>query len=305
MAADLEGGTVNLARGNGNMQNDSCLLKINGIRDSLKAAERRLAYYILENPPRAAAMTMKELGEKSDSSYATIYRFAKRLGYPGFKELKSCLAREAKNRSDIEGQLNSVTIDITTSTERICSDIYDYSSRIIKDCVSIIDPKVIDSAIALILKAKTVHFIGSGTSYISSLYAYCKFFRLGVRCTHEPSPTFFRMQSALMTKDDLLFAISSSGRTKAIVEAARLARENGTKVIGLSDFAVSPLTKCSTVNLHTTSRHAGAYPDLDLPLVVGQLTIIDILHMCCCARMGNRARKAYRTTKAVVDGEKI
>lgn len=286
------------------MRNGNCLLKITGIRDSLKAAERRLADFILGFPDRVAVMTMKELGDESDSSYATIYRFAKRLGYSGFKELKAGLALAARNRQDIEGQLNSVSIDATTSIERICADIHDFSSRIIGDCVAIIDPSVIDRAIDLMLRARMIYFIGSGTSYISALYAYCKFFRLGLKCNHEPSPTFFRMQCALMSREDILFAISSSGRTKTVVDGVKLARQNGTKIIGLSDFAVSPLTKLSTVNLHTTSRNAGAYPDLDLPLLIGQVTIIDILHMCCCARMGKRARKAYITTKTVVEKEK-
>lgn len=293
-------------RGIRQMRNGNCILKITGIRDSLKAAERRLADYILDNPDNAIVMTMNEIADASESSYATIYRFVKRLGYPGFKEFKTNLANDVRNRrdADIEEQLNSITIDETTPTERICSDIYDYSGRIIKDCVSIIDPRVVDKAIELILGARAVHFIGTGTSYISALYAYCKFFRLGIKCTHEPSSTFFRMRCALMTNEDLLFAISSSGRTKAVVDAAKMAKENGTKIIGLSDFAVSKLTRLSTVNLYTTSRNVGSYLNLDLPLVIGQITIIDILYMCCGARMGKRAHKAYTVTKAVVDGEK-
>ena len=55
-----------------------------------------------------------------------------------------------------------------------------------------------------------------------------------------------------MSDKDVLFAISSSGRTGNIIEAANLANENKVTVISLTDFAVSPLTKISDLNLHTT-----------------------------------------------------
>lgn len=287
------------------LHNGNCILKITGIRDSLKAAERRLAEYVLHNPDQAVRLTMEELAVAASSSYATIYRFVKRLGFSGFKEFKASLVGSMVRGDTIEDQLNSLKIDKTTPTERICADIYDFSCRIIKDCVSIIDTKIIDQAVELMLKANAVFFIGTGTSYISALYAYCKFFRLGFNCSHEPSPTFFQMRCALMTGNEVLFAISSSGRTKTIVDAVKIARNNNVQVIGLSDFAISPLTRLSNINLHTTPRNAGAYMNIDLPLLIGQITIIDILHLCCCARLGDKARRAYATTKTEVDKEKV
>lgn len=286
------------------LQNGNCLLKISGIRDSLKEAERRLADYMVENPHSAIALTMEELAKASGVSYATIYRFAKRLGYPGFKELRSSLARGVVEYKDIESQLNSVVFDKSISTESICAGIYEHATRTISDCISIIDTKVIDEAVKLLMKARYVYCIGAGSSYVSSLYAYSRFFRSGIRCGYEPSSTFYTMQCKLLTDKDVLFAISSSGRTKAVVNAVREARGNNAKVIGLTDFAVSPLSRLSDVNLHTTPRNVGAFLNLDIPLVVGQITTIDILHLCCCARMGERAARSYAMTREEAEREK-
>lgn len=274
------------------------------MRDSLKGAERRLADYMVENPHDVITLTMEELADASGASYATIYRFAKRLGFPGFKELRSSLAHGVVENRDIENQLNSLTFDKPTSTESICAGIYEHATRTISDCISIIDTKVIDEAVKLLMKARYVYCIGAGSSYVSSLYAYSKFFRSGIRCGYEPSSTFFTMQCKLLTDKDVLLVISSSGRTKAIVNAVKVARGNGVKVIGLTDFAVSLLTKLSDVNLHTTPRNVGAFLNLDIPLVVGQITIIDILHLCCCARMGERAARSYAMTREEVEREK-
>lgn len=286
------------------LTNGNCILKISGIRDSLKAAEQRLADYILKNAEEAASLTLDDLVEKTQSSLATVYRFIRRIGFTGFKEFKASLVQSIIRGDSFENRLNTLDIEKTTPAAKICADISDFSCRIIKDCVSIIDPGVIEQAVDLMLRAKSVLFIGSGTSDISAAYAYCKLIRLGIDCAHEPSPTFFRMRCALMTERDVLFAISSSGRTKTVVEAAKIARAHGAKVIGLSDFAVSPLTRLSTINIHTTPRNVGAFINLDLPLIVGQITILDILHLCCCARLGDKAKRAYSTTKVEADKEK-
>ncbi len=117
-----------------------------------------------------------------------------------------------------------------------------------------VDSSVLEKAAAMLLSARKIFFIGAGTSHISSLYAHMKFFRIGLNCAHESIMTFSRLQASLLGKEDVLFAISSSGRSRSIVEAARVARSNSAKVIGLSDFAISPLTRLSTLNLHTAPR---------------------------------------------------
>lgn len=283
--------------------NGNCLVKLSGMRDSLKHAERNLADFILGNPEQVMKLTMEELAEAAESSYATVYRFAKRLGFSGYKDFKASLVQSMVT-DGIEGQLNTLKVDKTTSTEQICVDIYDFYCRTIKDCVSIIDPRVIDEVVKLITGANFIYFIGAGASYISAFYAYTKFFRLGLNCGYEPSPTFFTMRTALMTDKDVMFAISSSGRTKAVVDAVKIAKKRKAKIIGLSDFAISPLMKLSDINLHTTQRNVGSFMNFDLPLVVGQITILDILHLSCCARMGVKASNTYALTKAEVDKEK-
>lgn len=183
-------------------------------------------------------------------------------------------------------------------------DMYEFYCRTIKDCVSINEPGVIDQVVDLLTRAGFTYFIGAGASYISSLYAYTKFFRLGLNCGYEPSPTYFRLRCSIMTDRDVIFAISSSGRTEAVVDAVRIAKKRKAKVIGLSDFAISPLMKLSDINLHTTQRNVGSFMNFDLPLVVGQLTILDILHLSCCAKLGVKASNTYDLTKAKVDKEK-
>ena len=110
---------------------------------------------------------------------------------------------------------------------------------------------------------------------------------------------------SILDENDVLFVISSSGRTAEIVECARIANLNKAYVVSLSDFAISPLTKVSDTNLYTTPRNATLFQNIDMPLIIGQITLIDILYSCCCLRMIEKSSFLYSKTKSSADAEKL
>lgn len=283
----------------------SGILRIKGVYDSLKAADKRLADFILQNTEQAVNLTIAELAESSNSSYATISRFCKKIGFSGFKEFKSNLINDIVTNKNFEEVIDTFTIDSDASTENISEKVYELSSKILEESMSIIDYSSIDAAVEKIINASNVCFIGAGTSGISARYAYTKFFRIGIPCYHETDSTLYKMKVSILTEKDILFAISSSGRTAEIVECARMANKSNVHVISLSDFAISPLTKVSNTNLYTTPRNAGLFLNIDMPLIIGQIVIIDILYSCCCIRMSEKAANLYNKTKISADAEKL
>ena len=283
----------------------SCILRIQGVYDSLKAADKRLADYILQNVEKTVGLTIEELAKDSNSSYATISRFCKKVGFSGFKEFKGNLLNDAAANKGFEELSEPFTIDPNASTESVCEKVYGLSKRILDESMTILDYPAIDAAVDKILKAESVCSIGAGASGISARYAYSKFFRIGIPSYYEADSTLYKMKVSILTEKDVLFAISSSGRTAEIVECARMASKNNVHVISLSDFAISPLTKVSNSNLYTTPRNASLFLDMDMPLIIGQIAIIDILYSCCCVKMSNKAADLYSKTKLSADAEKL
>jgi hypothetical protein len=45
--------------------------------------------------------------------------------------------------------------------------------------------------------------------------------------------------------------------------------------------------------------------NIDMPLIIGQIAIIDVLYSCCCVRLAEKATALYRKTKASADSEKL
>ncbi len=282
-----------------------CLLKIRGSFDSLKTAERRIAQYICEHPSEVVGLTINELVDRSKASYTSVSRFCKKMGYVGFKELKADLANDIIYESQDISSIPDVICTIGMSAEDILQHVYASSIQVLEDCMTITDLEMIDTVVNKMLSAHSIHFIGTGFSGLSAQYACTKFFRIGLPCIFEPDTTIRRMRISLTQKDDLVFAISSSGRSKEIVECARIAKKCGASVVSLSDFTFSALSKVSDWNLYTTPRNMNIFMNIDMPLTIGQLMVLDTIYVFCCRKLEKRATERYHLTQIATDEEKL
>lgn len=268
----------------------------------LNCAEKTLANYLLDNMEQVIHMTIEQLASNSQTSYSTVSRFCQKLGFKGYKDFRNKLTTDViSNASKFSETQNTLVIHDNESEENICEKTFLLFDGILQDCASLLNFETLKAAVDLIVGARVLHVIGSGASAASAMYAHTQLLRLGRPCTMESDPTVYQMTAALMGPEDVLLAISSSGRTTSIIAAARTASERGAHVISISDFLVSPLQRISAVNLYTTSRNSVKYTNVDMPLTIGQIALIDILYSCCMARLGEKGRANYLATKEATD----
>lgn len=287
------------------LQKGGCIIRIESVYDSLKSAELRLADYILKNGEVVIDSSIHELQERSGSSYATIIRFCKKIGYPGFKAFKKSLAYDIDHHDPDTYAGTAFPIVLDDTIESIIEKNYRSSVNILTDTKNMLSNQTLDRAVDKIIHARETYFIGTGNSGIVAHYASARFFRIGIKCSTETDATIYKIKTAILDKEDLLFAISSSGRSSAVVDAARIARQRGVPVISLCDFAITPLSRTSDINLYTTPRNVTHFLDMEMPLIIGQISIIDVLFICCCLKMGKNSFSRYHTTKQFADREKI
>jgi DNA-binding MurR/RpiR family transcriptional regulator len=288
-----------------NMSKGSALLRIQSLYDSFNSAEKRIADVILADPKSMAEMSINRIADSSNTSYATVTRFCHRLEYSGFKELKAEMIHSLVNNRGVDDIIKSLDINQNASTKQICENIYTLAFKVLDESLSLMDISTIDSVVEKLTSAEKICFIGAGISGICARYAYSKFLSIGLPCYYEADNTINKMALSLLGEKDVLFAISSSGRTSAIVDAVHIAKKNGVTIISLSDFALSPLAKASDYNIYTTPRNGSTFLNIDMPLLMGQVTILDMLYTCCCIKSGETAAKNYKTTRESVDREKI
>ena len=116
------------------------------------------------------------------------------------------------------------------------SDEATYAKKILKSEAELDwsrEAAVLERAIGVIAKANRVEFYGFGASGSVVADAQHKFFRLQLSTAAYTDPHIQHMSAASLGKKDVVVAISQSGKSRALLQSVRLARDAGATVIGL------------------------------------------------------------------------
>lgn len=203
-----------------------------------------------------------------------------------------------------KGEVQRPSIEANLSSAEIMAAFCSSAEHLIESCRANLDTEMLERAAETILSAGHISFIGQGTSAVTARYAYIKLFRLGISCSWEEDPVLGLMHTELMRPGDVLFAISSSGRTITVLDCVALAIKNGATVISLCDYKSSPLSQAANIPIYTTARDIQQNLTEDFQLVLAHALVVDILYSCCYTRIEPRARKYFNATRTVADREK-
>jgi len=265
----------------------------------LPISEQRIAEFVLKNPQKVAAMNITELADASGGSAAGVVRLCKRVGVTGFADLKLRVALDVSREKE---QTRPSAISSGQSVEQIARFVLANQRRTIDDIQSMLDTDALSDAASAILAARRIDIYGLGASGIVAHDFYQKLLRIGLVCSHEADSHLQITSACGLSKKDVAFAISYSGETREIIAAATHARRSGARIICLTRFGDSSITRLSHIRLFVPSTEP-LLREAAMGSRIAQLTVIDILFSTMCARgregflrQLKRTREALRRT---------
>lgn len=201
------------------------------------------------------------MSERIDVSPASITRFCKKLQFNSFQELKYALLKEASSKGKNQ------------STPTI---IIGYYESIIQSTVQFITDEQIKNITRLIMNANKVVFCGIGNSGMIAQEFNSRVERMGISSQSIIDSHRMILKASMLQDDDLLICISYSGETQSIVDTAKLAKENGVKVIAISNYENTSLAKTSDETILISSY---LYMDDEkfINTQISSLFVLDIL----------------------------
>lgn len=252
---------------------------------SLTETEKRIASCILRDPGRVSAMTAKELADQCQTVPSAVIRFCKSIGVSGFSQLKLDLAREAavrdtETRETVE---NLPAFCKEDDTQTIFHKVFASGIRTLKDTLAMLDFQQIEGIVEVISKAKNVYIFGVGTSSTVAIDAGYRFAQFGIRAHACTDLLFMNVIAGNMTPGDVALGISHGGRTKAVVDAMRRAKEAGASTVALTSFADSTLCTESdyAISVYADEKN---YPVEAVSARVAHICVIDALMMALGTR---------------------
>lgn len=270
---------------------------IHSILPSLSNAEKKVAQAFLENPSKTVYSSVTDLAEAAQVGETTVIRFCRKLGYRGFQEFKLAVAQDLVSISQqVYGKIEEDDpIDV------ICKKMTAFSTQAIEDTLSLLQESQLQKATDALIRAKRQFFFGVGSSGITAQDAQYHFMRLGFDAHAASDAHIIAMQCSLMTPSDVVLGISTSGSTKDLVDAIKLAKENGAYVICLTSHARSPITSYADAVLIAASKETplqgGAFASK-----LAQIYVLDILTTIVSLKQRASTLEALsKSAKSVVD----
>ena len=210
------------------------LERIRASAPALSPAEQRVAALVLADPRGFATSAVGALAERAGVSKPTVVRFCRSLGFHGLTDFKRTLA----------GSVNQGVPFVHRAVEE-------------GDAAAQVVVKVLDNAIAAMLELRNdaagrayehavaaleraaragrrIQFYGVGNSGVVAQDAQHKFFRLGVNASAASDGHVQLMSATMLRPGDCAVFISNSGRSRDVLEAARIARKKGATTLAIT-----------------------------------------------------------------------
>ena len=248
--------------------------------EELNKAEKKVAEVILLNPQQATRFSIAALAQAASVSEPTVNRFCRSFGVSGYPELKLQLAQSLASGAAYVSR----AVEADDNPEAYTQKIFGSAIASLDAACQALDPALISKAVDLLIQARQIHFFGLGASAPVAMDALHKFFRFNLSVTAHADVLMQRMIASVAHTGELFVIMSYTGRTRELGEVARIARENGASVLGVT-AENSPLAKVSTVSMNIPLPED---TDIYMPMTsrIIQLTVLDVLATGMTLRRG-------------------
>lgn len=241
------------------------------------------------------AIPLKEVADAASVSEAMVVKTAKKLGFEGFRELRSALIEY--KRLPLVDLHKEVTPEDTA--EIIVQKVFRTSIQALEETLAILDIEAFKYAADLIHRSKQRDFYGLGGSAQIARDAAHKFLRIGIRASVFDDSHMMAMSANLLGPGDLAVAFSHSGRSASLVDAVQFAKRNGASVIGISNYDTGPIAKLADVMLCSTAQGSPLIGE-NAAARIAQLNIIDAIFVAVAQKDYSLAEKHLSQTMAAV-----
>ena len=280
------------------MSGSSLVLEIQLSYNQFTKTEKKIADYVLQNTNKVLFMSITELAEECNVAEASVHRFCRTMGVKGYQEFKMKLSLSLTPEDDSSLEKDFSDKDsLDFNLDRILQS----HISALKETRMLLNKGEVERSIRMIEEATNVYFFGIGDSLLSARSARNKFLRICSKVNCMEDPHMQAMTASMAGPEDVIIIISYSGATKDNIYVAKIAKESGAKVVGITRFIKSPLAGYTDALLVCGSNE-GPLEGGSMGAKLSQLYIIDVLFQEYYRRnKGISIENNKKTSKAVVD----
>lgn len=264
---------------------------------TLSPAQLKLAEYVLAHQFRVATMTIDEFADAVGVSVASVNRFARALGLPGYPQFRAELARGFEAVLEPVEKLRTELAHPASAADIFAASLREDISNAQRALQSL-DAAACERAVQAVLQAERVFIIGFGASgFLAGMLqrALCMHLHVVESLAGPGGVSHAARRMSRMTQSDLVIAIGFPRYLADTVTLAEAAYQAGVPVLALTDKPTSPLVPFASMVLYAYSGRQ-LMPNSE----TAALGLIEALSAAVAYRAKNSVAAAAGVTESVM-----
>lgn len=276
----------------------TCLVKLRAVRDELSANEKKIADFILNNSALIRDYSSQNLAASVGVSQSSIVKFAQKLNYRGFTDLKLAIHESVVIGVNGDGD-DEVASNGEDSSDSIVGQVFTIKNEALLTTMELNDEKRLLSAVEKLENSRRIQVLGMGSGSLVADNFASKLVQLGKPVNAEKDSYIRLSNMATLGKGDLVLVISLTGQSARLIQIVRQAKKAGAVIISLTNYSANPIRALADVQLFSVSREG----NFEIPQVISstsQQHVVDLLFSLMLHRDKN-ARETLALSRKVVE----
>ncbi|WP_239255266.1 MurR/RpiR family transcriptional regulator [Listeria ilorinensis] len=204
-------------------------------RKKATEAEKTIMEYLENHPNTIEKLTIQELAARTYSSNATIIRFARKLGFSGFRELKVQLIKLVEQQNYALSEINpDMPFHHETSIEKISQDIMLLTQQTLIESYQTLSKESLFAATKLLYQAERIFIFAAGDSEIRAQSFQNKLWKINKYPILANARNENEVNAANITSQDCAFFISYTTKAKQDYQVATYLHDKKVPLLLLS-----------------------------------------------------------------------
>lgn len=223
--------------------------------ETLTPNEKEVANFILSHQHDIQKISITDIAQQTYTSPSTTVRLSQKLGFHGWKELKSQLIEELQYLNSHFREIDpNVPFKAMDSIQNIAENIAQLLSDSIYDTLKLIDHDQLQKAVLMLNEAKTINIFGISNAVVGAYDFMLKMRAIGKKVYVYDNLDDFPFVIDFTTKDTLSIFISYSGETIELIPFVKSIQNKKFPSIAITSIGGNTLSELTDCQLFITTR---------------------------------------------------
>lgn len=249
--------------------------RLDGHRGRLTPADRSVLDVLLSHPTEAAFLPADQVARRAGVHMAAATRLAKKLGYPGYPQLRSALQAELL---DGVGAADRVRHRLAhASGGALLAGLVDDEVAALRELVRAVPQDRLDALADRILTARRVLVYARGNATVLGAMLHRRLRRFGIVAATLPgSDRDLAEELVGLHGDDLVVALAFRRPPRTLAPLLATAAETGTPVAVLTDVLAATLQPRPEIVLAAPRGNGREFQSLTVPMAVVNALVLSV-----------------------------